>query len=764
MKETLLLILFLSSIYINGQSLLINEFMANNSTTIKDEDGDFSDWIELYNATNVAINLLNYSLSDDKDDLNKWVFPAITISPSSYLLIFASGKNRVDTTELHTNFKISSSGEVLYLSNNLGVIIDQSISVALSADESYGSVPDGDINRLLINVPSPNATNNYSNQLTFSNQEGFYTTSFSLKINTSLADTIFYTLNGDVPTQRSTIFKDSLLIRNINSRPNTISEIPTTPKQNLISYKAWQTPQETIDKATIFKCASYRNGVRTSKIYSKTFFVDDEIFDKYTMPVISIITPKENLFNVDTGLFVPGVNFDINDPEWTGNYCEQGDDWERDIHIEYFDQNGKLGFSQDAGLRIHGGKTRQASQKSLRLYARDEYGEKYFNYKLLPKRNVNKYKRFLLRTTMGAWHGQTIIKDVFAQNISASLNVDYQEFQPAIVYINGEYWGIHTIRDRIDERYIEYTHNIDKDSVEFKEWWEITNGNLGTFIKNNSLEQHSNYEYVKTKIDIDNYIDYTIAELFFANYDWPSNNIKLWRKIPGGKLRWVLYDLDAGFLKVDNKMLVHATKNDSSVFWPNSPGSTFLFRNLLKNEIFKSQFINKYAEALNSIFDVEIMKNKLDSIKNIYSPEIKSHIGRWNYPDSFNDWEKDIENELLFFIENRSCAVRSNILAFFNLSNFDFSCDFIIAEADDMIIAPNPTTGSFFLFNNYLDVTNATVTITNINGQIIYEEDNVDIMKNEAKHFNLAKLINNMCVLQIKAGNYIAQKKIITVN
>jgi len=164
-----------------------------------------------------------------------------------------------------------------------------------------------------------------------------------------------------------------------------------------------------------------------------------------------------------------------------------------------------IGFSQDAGLRIHGGKTRQASQKSLRLYARNEYGEKYFNYKLLPKRNVNKYKRFLLRTTMGAWGGQTIIKDILAQNISASLNIDHQKFQPVIVYINGEYWGIHTIRDRIDERYIEYTHNVDKDSIEFKEGWEISNGPLAAFIKNNSLEQQGNYEYVKTKIDIDNY-------------------------------------------------------------------------------------------------------------------------------------------------------------------------------------------------------------------------------------------------------------------
>jgi len=233
MKETLLLILCLATTYINSQSLLINEFMASNNISIEDEDGDFSDWIELYNATNSPVDLFNYSLSDDSNNLDKWVFPAITILPHSYLLVFASDKNKLDTTELHTNFKISSSGEELYLSNNLGAIIDQTNAVNLSADESYGRIPDGDANWVVINTPTPNITNNYSNQLIFSDQEGFYTSSFSLKINALLDDTIYYTLNGDIPTEHSNIFTDSLLIINRSNQLNTVSEIPTTPAQKV---------------------------------------------------------------------------------------------------------------------------------------------------------------------------------------------------------------------------------------------------------------------------------------------------------------------------------------------------------------------------------------------------------------------------------------------------------------------------------------------------------------------------------------------------
>lgn len=734
--------------------------MSKNNTIIQDEDGDFSDWIELYNPSNFSVNLLNYGLSDEKYNPNKWIFPEITILPYGYLLVFASDKNKLSPTELHTNFKISASGEELYLSNSLGTIIDQTNSINLAEDQSYGRIPDGDTTQIILNNSTPNSSNNNSNQLIFSNQEGFYTAPFSLIINTLLADTIYYTLNGDIPTEKSIVFTDSIFIDNKKSQPNIISEIPTTPEQHLISYKAWESPPKIIDKATILRCASYRNGVRTSKIYTKTFFVNDETAFKYTIPVISLITEEENLFNDDNGIFVPGINYDSNDPQWTGNYFIHGEDWEKNIHIEYFDYDGNLGFSQDAGVRIHGGKTRQASQKSLRLYAREVYGEKYFNYKLLPQNQVDQYKRFILRTTMGAWGGQTIIKDALAQNISASLNLDYQSFQPVIVYVNGEYWGIHTIRDRIDENYIEYKHNINKDSIEFKEWDNIAYANLLEFIKNNNLEHNSNYEYVKTKIDIDNYIDYTIAELFFANYDWPGNNVKLWRKIPDGKWRWVLYDLDAGFEDEYDNMLIHSTKNDTSVVWPNSPYSTFLFRNLLKNKIFQLQFISRYAEILNSDFNTEIMTTKLDSIKQIYSHEISDHIGRWNYPSSFDSWEEDIENDLLSFIEKRPCAVRNNMITFFELTSFDFSCGQRMDDSN-LVIAPNPNKGEFYLFNNYLDIKNATILIYNINGQLVYKENNINLLKNERKYFDLS---NNFYVLKIISNNYSDQMKIVVCN
>ncbi|MCO5234576.1 MAG: CotH kinase family protein [Chitinophagales bacterium] len=738
--------------------------MARNQVTIQDEDGEYSDWIELYNTTDNPILLLGYHLSDDQAILEKWVFPDVTIQPKSYLLVFASGKDKNDSTSLHTNFKISSSGEKIFLSNDFGEVIDWVQSDALSQDESYCRVPDGSEMWLTTRMSSPNATNNFSNQLVFSNMEGFYSDSFFLSISSLTGDSIYYTLNGAIPDENSNRYDSSLFIHDISFSPNRLSEIPTSPPQNLISYKAWESPIVDINKATILRCASFRNGNRTSQIYTKTFFINQDINFKYSLPIISLVTEEGNLFDNNKGILVPGINFKLEDPEWTGNYFMTGDDWERDIHIEYFSSIGHLAFSQDAGIRIHGGKTRQAAQKSLRLYARTKYGTKDFNYPLFPQRETNEYKRFILQTTMGAWYGETIIKDIVGQQIASSLNIDYQEFQPVIVYLNGEYWGIYTIRDKIDERFIEYTHGIENEDVEFFEWNNTSYNQLLRFIEKNSLESNVNYDYVKSQIDIDNYIDYTIAEQFINNYDWPANNMAFWREKNNGKWRWVLYDLDAGFGNPDYNMLSHSIKNDSSITWPNTPYSTFLFRNLLMNYSFREQYLNRYDELLNNDFNIDIMKSKLEAVKSLYEPEVPSHILRWNFPKSVDNWEEDIQNDLISFLERRPCAVNTQVKIFFGIDDFGLDCASKITEttnANQLTMMPNPNNGRFFIYNHAIDIKEATILITDMNGRTVYTEKGIQLQINENKFFDISHLPSGPYILNLMSANYSDQMKFI---
>lgn len=363
-----------------GQDIVINELMTDNNTTIQDKDGDYSDWIEFYNRSSHTVSLLNHHLSDDIQEPDKWVFPDISIPPYGYLLVFASGKNRSDPYELHTSFKLSSDGEEVYLSNNAGGEIDHIVFEALAGDEVFERFPDGTDNWVKASTASPEGPNRKNNQLLISTPEAFHASPFFVSIASLQGDTVYYTLDGSIPRASSNILPDSLFLDYNDNRPNYYSDIPATPDQSLISYKAWEAPDVMIDKAHILRYASYRGGSRTSKIYTQTFFIDKNSFSKYDLPIISLVSESENFFNFDSGIYVPGAHYNPDDPQWTGNYFQEGTDWERPVHIEYFETDGDPGFSQDAGIRIHGLKTRQAAQKSLRLYARNEYGDKYFNY------------------------------------------------------------------------------------------------------------------------------------------------------------------------------------------------------------------------------------------------------------------------------------------------------------------------------------------------------------------------------------------------
>lgn len=767
----IIIILFLYFLFVNhksiSQDLVINEIMSLNNSTIMDKFGDYPDWIELYNKSNFTINLHNYSLSDDAEELDKWKFPEISIPSNSYLLIFASGKNILDTTELHANFKIASSGENLFLANNSGITIDQIDSVSLMEDITYGCLPDGSDVHIKLAIPTPGSSNNLNNQLVLSHKGGFYSSPFYLEISAITSDTIFYTLDGSIPTKYSSIFKDSLFFDFKYSSPNILAEIPTTPDQSLISHKAWELPAKNIHKANIFRCASFRDNLRTSGIYTHTFLIDSMIFDKYDLPVISLVTEMDNLFDHGSGIFVPGKHFSMDNPEESGNYFQSGDVWEKPVHIEYYENNGHIGFAQDCGVRIHGSRTRHAAQKSLRLYARQKYGENYFNYPLLPQKLQNDYKRILLRTSMAtSWKGNTMINDVLAHELVRNLNVDFQDYQPVVVYINGEYWGIHNIRDRIDKRYIAYTHKLHEDSIIFSYDDDAQFDDLLDFIEFNSLEDDSNYDYLLTQIDIDNFIDYQIAEMFFSNYDWPGNNVTLWKtKNPDSKWRWIFYDIDDGFGDHSYNMFVHATMNDDQIVWPNPPASTFIFRNLLKNQGFVNQFIKRYAEILNQDFNYHTMENKLLAIKKLYQHEIPHHISRWNYPESENQWQQEIEDVLLKFLKKRPCYVEYNLVSFFNLKEFGFTCELSDVEQSVKIaIVPNPSDGIFFIYNNSKSVVKGNLSISDIAGKIVYTKNDVALEANEKRYFNLMELPSNTYILNFYSNDFSERKKIVIIN
>ena len=755
-RLTIIIVLYLLQSIAVGQSLVINEVMSDNTSSLADSDSDYSDWLELYNGGQTPINLGGYCLSDDANNLHKWDLPALEIPPYGHLLVFASGKDVVEPNAIHTNFRIAADGEALFLSISEQTV-DQVPPVTLTANQVYQREQDGSDTWVKSNLPSPGTSNLQANALSFSHDQGFYDAKVELEIDQVWDHQIYYTLNGDIPTEQSQVMGDKLLIADRSSTPNVFSEIRTS--------HLWEAPDQLQHKATTLRCASYHQGVRTSPVYTRTYFVDPEMGSKYTMPVVSLVTEGDNLFDHQSGIYVQGVHYDPDDPDWSGNYYMSGREWEREIHIEYFSQSGDLRLSQDAGARIHGGKTRISPQKSLRLYAREEYGEKYFNYPIFPQKEVAQYKRLILRTTMAAWGKETIIKDAMTHQIASKLDLEYQDYQPVIVYLNGEYWGIHTLRDRIDERFLGYSSGIDKDSVEIKEWENPDYNNLLAFIEGNDLSIDTNYEKVIGEVDIENFIDYMITELFFSNYDWPANNIKVWRELPDGKWRWILYDLDGGYRRADYDMMAFATLNDPSITdWPNPPYSTFLFRHLLKSQLFRDQFIERYAELLNNDYSTAATLNHLTTMQAIYQPEIADHSLRWHFPEDESTWQDDIESELEDYLVDRPCFVRQNLIEFFDLSEFGFECDPLsLSDADDLLVSPNPSDGSLSLWNNSQDLATATLTVYNIQGQAIYTQDLVDYLKSQLISITLPPTPDGVYIVSLESQQFSSQQRVLVI-
>jgi len=694
----LLITLFLGMIGF-AQGLVINEVLSRNSNGVEDEDGDSSDWVELYNASTQPIDLDGFGLSDDLSDPLKWVLPSRIIAAGDYIVVFASGKDR-SSIPLHSNFRIAGEGETLLLSSFDGGLLDEVIVPALEVDEAYARrAVIGAEQWVITPIPTPGASN-IGNQLYFSHDEGFYEEDFELSVQSAFGDTIYFTRDGSIPSTTDEILSTSISITSRSGDPNIISEIETTPLLDDPVHQKWVSPKVELHKGNVLRFVTYSNGNRSSLVYTKTYFSDGLIQDRYTVPVVSLVCDSNSLFGHDLGIYIPGANFDQSNPVWSGNYTKRGRDWERDAHVAYFDQNGQSVINQDLGIRIHGGKTRNAAQKSFRLYARSEYGKSSFEYRFFEGRDHAEYSRLVLRASAGSWGRPTIINDALAQRIVKGLDFESQETQPVIVYLNGEYWGLYTMVDRIDERYIGYERGLAADSVFIWDWNQHEYDDIVTYAVENDMAVDADYQKVANEIDVSSFIDYNIAEQFFANIDWPANNSSHWRKLYDGKWRWIFFDLDAGFSDVNINMferMMQELRPDRG----NEPdvNASALYRNLLANENFKNRFIDRYTELLRTTFSADSILLKLKNIEDVYRPEIQLHAERWNYPERESQWSKAVSQRIRAFLDARPCIVRDQLVDFFKLDSIDFTCISNLDIENLIGIAPNPNSGAFSISN-----------------------------------------------------------------
>jgi hypothetical protein len=695
-KVVLLCVLFSAS---NLQAaILINEFCSSNSRTIADEDGEFSDWIELYNSGDYVVDLEGYGISDSPDVPFRWVVPRVQMAPEQFLVVWASGKNRRNSqSALHTNFRLKASGGSIVLTHSDGRRVDEVGPVELGRDLSFGRIPDAGSQWVIFSSPSPGASNPESNgkvalPVTFSQPPGYHEQPFWLEIKAPAGAAVHYTLDGTEPSPSSPRYHGPLFIEANPGGPNIWSQIRTTISDGDDPADWWEPPAGDVYKSTVVRARAFQEGFAPGRSSYATYFVGPKAKERYTLPVISLITDPANLFDPETGIYVAGHGYDGQNWE-TANYAQGGREWERPVHLEFFETDGALVIGQEAGMRIHGGFTRRRFVKSLRLYARREYGPPVFSHKMFADREVSEFKTFLLRNS-GNDVTQTLMRDGLMQTVVKDLRFDTQAYRPAIVFVNGEYWGLHNLRERLDKHYLETHYGILEGGIDLLEKREqVIEGDsvhwadLNRFLQNHNLASPEHYAHFETLIDVDNFIDYKISQIYFRNTDWPDSNIKYWRRraesyIEGarhghdGRWRWFMFDTDGGFgfrggpeaYKYD--MLPYVTAIDGPWALPNNhnrPFSTVHLSSLLANETFRQKFVTRFADLLNTTFAPERVLPAIDSLAATIEPEIQEHINRWRRPGTHTNTWKNHVGVLRDFAAQRPSYQRQHLIGFFGL-------------------------------------------------------------------------------------------------
>ena len=716
----------LTALATNAQ-VVINEVLASNTSVNVDEDGEHGDWVELFNPTGSAVNLNGFGLSDDASLPHKWVFPNISMPANSYLLVWCTDKNRSTAgSPLHTNWKISASGETITLSNAAGTQVSQVVMPAIASNISWARIPNGTGPFMFAVTVTPSAANpgtGYNEILpepVFSADGGFYTSAFNLTISTTVPGaTILYTLDGSEPDEANIgghtyqyrnryaelagQTAGPLLTKNYATQTYTapINIVNRTPQPNKLAtissthhYEPDYFPTVNLFKGTVVRAKVTKPGALPSPTVTRSYFVSPAGANEFSLPVVSLSLNEDRFFEYNNGIFVAGADFgawraanptvDADYYNADANYRRSGDPSERAAHVDYF-VNGQEVLNQNIGIRINGGATRAWQSKSLRLVARDEYGDDDFDYQFFQGEPLDKFNRLVLRNS-GSDFFSTMYRDALAQSLVSDF-LETQAYQPTVTFVNGEYWGILNMRERYDRFYFKNKYNIDQVDLDLLEdalmveegdndhWQE-----MAEFMENNTLATQANFDYIATQLDVDNFRDYYISNIFYENVDWPGWNTEFWRKrVPftpnaayghDGRWRTAMKDTDSAFgatLDVNDHNTLEFATDPNGPEYPNPPFSTLVLRSLLTNENFKVSFINRFADLMNSYLKAERIIQKSTEMKAVIQPEMQDHLNRWDGTD-YGWWEASIEI-VHTFAEERPVFQRQHIREKFDIDN-----------------------------------------------------------------------------------------------
>ncbi len=610
-------------------TILINEILT--ATEEENSQGNTLEWIELFNSGDQQINLNGYTITDDVNEPEKWAFPSVSISPREYLLLYATGEDRNSPNNLHVNFQLQREGEAVVLFRADGMVEDFIQYPTQRREVSYGRSPNDSETWLFYESPTPGEENKSDGALgiaakpEFSEEAGIKTNPFELTlIGTNGESSIRYTLDGSEPARSSRLYDGSI----------------------------------SINETTVIRARTFRDDYLPSDAATHTYLYQDE----HPLPVMMISTHPDNLFDRRIGIYA--------------NATSHGREWERPASFEYFLKDGSRLFGVDAGLRIHGGASRKRSdKKSFRLYFRDEYGPRMLNAKILPDTEVRTFDKLVLRAgyndSWSHWDFDerrvaVYFSDEMARQVHQDMGSVVANGTFAELYLNGEFWGLYNIVERIDEDFMASYYEYGEELWDVVSDDEIKDGkgqawnNLKSFVSRSNFRDPDVYKEFQTMVDLEQMTSYYILNIYVQNHDWPHHNWYAGRpRVPEGQWRFCAWDTEDSFGSGASR----GSYNKNTFNRAQDPGTGFLgqmFNKMLRNDEYQQYFLQELNHHFANALSKENLNQRLEENAAKIRDVMNREAGRWNQNrgvESFNA-AVDIARE---FIELREEIVRQHV-------------------------------------------------------------------------------------------------------
>ncbi|MBI1836540.1 MAG: CotH kinase family protein [Flavobacteriia bacterium] len=647
--------------------VFVNEYSCSNINGLTDAYGNNEDWVELYNPTGSAFNLTGYYLSDKSSNLTKWQIPSGSIPANGYTMVFCSGRNTVNGSQLHPNFTLTqTSGDWIILTNPNGTTVVDSLKIIhmTKSDHSVGRQTNGaSIWKLFMN-PTPNSANSgginfYTPKPLMNVNAGFYTSTQTVSISCSdPTATIRYTLDGSNVSASSAIYS-----------------VPIT-----------------IATTTIVRAAAFSTN-QPSFTETNTYFINVD----HSMPVVSVCSNEV---------------FDLvaNGNGWSGSQIGA---------FELFEEDNSFIDEGEGDFNKHGNDSWAYPQRGFDFIMRDQFGyNDNISHQIFPEKTRDKFQRVILKPAANDNYpfetGGAHIRDAFVHTLSirAGLKLDERTWRPCIVYLNGQYWGVYEIREKADDAdYTDYYFNQDKFNLQYLKTWGSTweeygapNGipawnSLKAYVQSNNMGNAANFHYVDSLLSWHSLVDYFVYNSYVVTQDWLNWNTAWYRGLdPAGnnkKWNYTLWDMDATFGHYINYTGIPDNSpaadpcNVENLPDPGGQGHTEILQKLInENPEVKQYYISRYADLMNTFLSCDYMIPLLDSMINEIQPEMQGQINKWG--GTYSEWQTNVQ-ALKTFINTRCTALQTGMVGCYDLTG-PYDVIFDVSPANSGTIKVNSQT------------------------------------------------------------------------